>query len=95
MLACVACVHCHGLVQSRCLVQGGLLGASSIGGVVASLAVGLGVGCGLEWALPWQAMQRRQSILILRQCGWFFHGWLSSDFTVGIGLMKTILGGEA
>ena len=41
-------MHCHGLAQNRCFVQGGLLGASSIGGVVASLAVGLGVGCGLE-----------------------------------------------
>ena len=68
MLACVARAHCHGLVQSHCLVQDGLLAAASVGGVVASLAVGLGVGCGLEWALPWLAMQRRQSILILAQC---------------------------
>ena len=76
MLGGVACAHCHGLVQSRCLVQDGLLGASSLGGVVARLGVGLGVGCGLEWALPWLAMQRRQSILILRQCGCFF-SWLA------------------
>ena len=76
MLGVVVHAHCHGLAQNRCFVQGGLLGASSIGGVVASLAVGLGVGCGLEWALPWLAMQRRQSILILRRCGWFF-SWLA------------------
>ena len=58
-------------------MQGGLLGASSLGVVVvALLVVGLGVGCGLEWALPWLAMQRRQSILILRRCGWFF-SWLA------------------
>ena len=68
MLACVARAHCHGLVQSHCLVQDGQLGAAWVGGVVALLAVGLGAGCGLEWALPWLAMQRRQSILILRQC---------------------------
>ena len=46
MFGCVARAHCHG--QSRCLVQDGLLGASSLGGVVARLGVGLGVGCGLE-----------------------------------------------
>ena len=61
-------MHCHGLVQNRCLVLDGPLGVAWAGGVVASLVVGLGVGCGLEWALPWLAMQRRQSILILRQC---------------------------
>ena len=68
MLGGVACAHCHGLVQSRCLEQDGLLAVSSLAGVVARLGAGLGVGCGLEWALPWLAMQRRQSILILRQC---------------------------
>ena len=68
MLGVVVHAHCHGLAQNRCLVQDGLLAAAWVGGVVALLAVGLGVGCGLEWALPWQAMQRRQSILILRQC---------------------------
>ena len=50
------------------LIQDGQLGAAWVGGVVALLAVGLGAGCGLEWALPWLAMQRRRSILILRQC---------------------------
>ena len=68
MLACVACAYCHCLVQNRCLVQDGQLGVAWAGGGVALLAADLGVGCGLEWALPWLAMQRRQSILILRQC---------------------------
>ena len=71
VLVCVDCAHCHGLGQIRCLVQDGLLGVasvSSLGVVVVQLGVDFGVGCGLEWALPWLVMQRRQSILILRQC---------------------------
>ena len=71
MLACVACAYCHCLVQNRSLVQDGQLGVasvSSLGVVVVQLGVDFGVGCGLEWALPWLVMQRRQSILILRQC---------------------------